>query len=56
MIAYDMSSRTQESFDAWLAESLGEDHEGYLQTIGEDHLKTLKIDPALGYVPGLKRK
>ena len=56
MIAYDKVSRTQESFDAWLAESLGADHEGYLQTVGQEHLDSLKVDPSLGYVPGLKRK
>ena len=32
------------------------DHAAYLNRIGEEHLSGLKIDPAAGYVPGLKRK
>lgn len=56
MIAYDKASRTQEAFDAWLAESLCQDHAAYLKQIGEERLSGLKIDPAAGYVPGLKRK
>ncbi len=53
---YDRVSRTQADFDQWLEVSLGKGHADYLDKIGTERLERLRIDPAFGYVPGLKRK
>ncbi len=56
MIAYDKASRTQADFDEYIKQTVFEDHGRYLDLVGRDHLASLKVDPKLGYVPGLKRK
>ena len=57
MWIYDDASRTQEQFDAYVAEYVDAcpDHEAYLNKMGAAHLCSLLVNPQYGYVPGLKR-
>lgn len=57
-IAYDKASRTQEAFDAYVKQYIYDlpSHQAYLDAIGAAQLASLKVDPEMGYVKGLKRK
>ena len=56
-LAYDKASRTQEAFDAFLQEYVMDcgSHGAYLDKLGASRLLALRVQPGLGYVPGLKR-
>ena len=56
-LAYDKASRTQEAFDAFLQEYVTDcgNHSAYLDKLGASRLLALRVQPGLGYVPGLKR-
>lgn len=57
-IKYDRASRTQEGFNEFIREYVEDccSHEAYVEKIGRDVLDSLRVVPAYGYRPGLKRK
>lgn len=53
---YDVASRTQPDFEAFLAEYvIPYDHQGYLEHLGQARLAALENQAGFQYVPGMKR-
>lgn len=52
---YDKASRTQKDFDKFLSRYVTPTQEKYLELIGAERLSSLRVDPAFGYVRGMKR-
>ena len=55
-LEYDRASRTQEAFDAYVDTYVLPTHQDYLDLLGAERLAVLRVDPACGYVRGLRRK
>lgn len=55
---YDKASRTQEDFDRFICEYVEKcpSHAAYLDKLGASRLLGLRVQPGVGYVPGLKRR
>jgi glutaconate CoA-transferase subunit A len=55
---YDLASRTQEDFDAFIDTYVTAcpGNDAYLDRIGASRLAALRVQPGTGYVPGLPRK
>lgn len=57
-LLYDDSSRSQEGFSQFIREYVTgcPDHSAYVDKLGTERLGALRVDPELGYVPGLRHR